>query len=207
VFLSRGIRLPAGRVLVALLLLHLGLQHMRHEIVFAIAVPLLLAEPLARALASPPQRARPGTVVGFAMMAIAIGLVVGAGTLRLSLAVPRGGALVTPQAALDHVPPQLASQPVLNAYGFGGYLIFRGVRPFIDSRAELYGDDFLANYARIVAPETPALTATIGKYRVAWTIFPPDSPVVAVLDLLPGWHRLYADHIAVVHYHDANPKH
>ena len=132
---------------------------------------------------------------------------IGVSALRLSFAFPRGGQNLTPQAALDHVPQALVAAPVLNEYGFGGYLIFRGVRPFIDSRAELYGDRFIADYARIVAPDTRALTAAIETYKIGWTIFPPDSPVVAVLDLLPGWHRLYSDDVAVVHIRDANPKH
>jgi hypothetical protein len=207
VFLSRGVTLPAGRILISLLLLHLALQHMRHQLVFAVAVPLVLAEPLSRALAAKPDAVRRESVSGFASIALALAVILGASTVRLSFTFPRGGQLVAPQAALDHVPHQLAGRPVLNAYGFGGYLIFRGVRPFIDSRAELYGDDFLANYARIVAPETKALTATVSRYKVAWTIFPPDSPVVTVLDLLPGWHRFYSDDIAVVHVRDASPKH
>ncbi len=33
----------------------------------------------------------------------------------------------------------------------------------------------------------------------AWTILPPSNGAVAVLDQLPGWCRLYADDMAVVH--------
>ncbi len=39
----------------------------------------------------------------------------------------------------------------------------------------------------------------LAEYRIAWTIFPPDSQAVAALDRMPGWRRLYADAIAVVH--------
>ena len=35
---------------------------------------------------------------------------------------------------------------MLNDYAFGGYLIFEHVRPFIDARAELYGDPMLSLY-------------------------------------------------------------
>ena len=56
VFLSRGVKLPVGRVLICLLILHLALQHMRHQLVFAVAVPLLLAEPLSRARSIPSPR-------------------------------------------------------------------------------------------------------------------------------------------------------
>ena len=55
VFLSRGVKLPPVRLLILLLLLHLSLQHVRHQILFAMAVPLLLAEPLANALKVRPE--------------------------------------------------------------------------------------------------------------------------------------------------------
>ncbi len=206
VFLSRGVRLPVGRVLICLLLLHLALQHMRHQIVFAVAVPLLLAEPLSRALESKPEAVRTSHALKLVLACAMAAVVIGASVVRLSFPFPRGGQIVTPEAALNHLPQRLAGAHVLNEYGFGGYLIFRGVKPFIDSRAELYGDAFLADYAHIVAPDAKALTSVVEKYHVGWTIFPPDSPVVAVLDLMPGWHRLYADDIAVVHIRDANPK-
>jgi len=206
VFLSRGVRLPVGRVLICLLLLHLALQHMRHQIVFALVVPLLLAEPLSRALESKPEAVRTSYNLKFILACATAAVVIGVSAIRLSFPFPRGGLVLTPEAALNSLPQRLAGTHVLNEYGFGGYLIFRGVRPFIDSRAELYGDAFLTDYARIVAPDAKALNSAIEKYHVGWTIFPPDSPVVAVLDLMPGWHRLYADDIAVVHIRDANPK-
>ncbi len=202
VFLSRGVKLPVFRVLISLLLLHMALQHVRHQLVFAMAVPLLLAEPLSRALDSRTMPANTDRGWDFAWLFAALVLAIGISAARLSLALPRGGDAVTPQAALAHVPQSLAETPMLNDYGFGGYLIFSGRRPFIDSRAELYGDDFLRNYARIVQPDAAALKATLQRYRIRWTIFAPDSPTVALLDLLPGWHRLYADKIAVVHVRD-----
>ena len=32
--------------------------------------------------------------------------------------------------------------------------------------------------------------------------FPRQAPVVKLLDATPGWHRFYADKLAVVHVHD-----
>ncbi len=193
---SRGIRLPAGRIAISLVLLHLALQHMRHQMIFAIAVPLILAEPIAHALGWKSVDARPAARAAwnaaFAVLALAVCVA------RLALPY-RGGAAVAPEAALARVPDQLRAAPVLNDYSFGGYLIFRGVRPFIDSRAELYGDAFLANYARIVRPDAGAIGRTLDTYRIEWTIFAPESPAVTVLDLLPGWRRAYADKVAVIH--------
>jgi len=192
--LSRGVKLPVMRIAMVLVLLYLALSHERHQMVFAAAVPLILAEPVARALRMRAQMWRPR----LAWVLPALALVVAIGALRLALAVPRGGRLVTPQAALAHVPENLRTRPVLNDYGFGGYLIFEGVHPFIDSRAELYGDAFLGNYAKIISPDPKALAAAVARYDIVWSIFPPTSPVVAMLDRTPGWHRVYGDDIAVV---------
>ena len=69
---------------------------------------------------------------------------------------------MTPAAALVHVPSALARAPVLNEYGFGGYLIFKDLRPFIDGRAELYGQDFLKLYDRLSGmPNDAPLKATL----------------------------------------------
>ena len=97
------------------------------------------------------------------------------------------------------------AEPVLNDYSFGGYLIWAGVRPFIDGRADMYGDDFLGRYARITAPEPEALDGTLQRYGIAWTIFPPGQRVTAMMDREPGWRRLYADKFAVVHVRDEAP--
>jgi hypothetical protein len=95
--------------------------------------------------------------------------------------------------------------PVLNDYAFGGYLIWIGVKPFIDSRADLYGSEFLSNYAALATPDKNALASTLAHYHVRWTIFAAGAPVVKLLDAMPGWHRLYADRIAVVHVRQDMP--
>ena len=39
----------------------------------------------------------------------------------------------------------------------------------------------------------------LAQYDIAGTILRPSDPTVVAMDHLPGWHRLYADHYAVVH--------
>ena len=119
-----------------------------------------------------------------------------------ALPIVRGDDPVTPATALAHVPRFVRETPVLNEYGFGGYLIWNGVKPFIDSRADLYGDIFLQNYAAITEPDKDALASTLTYYHMRWTLFSAQSPVVKLLDATPGWHRFYADKLAVVHVHD-----
>ena len=72
------------------------------------------------------------------------------------------------------------------------------MKPYVDSRAEVYGDDFLKAFSGL--EENPALLMKELEARhVAWTLEAPGSQVARALDASPGWTRLYADPTAVVH--------
>jgi hypothetical protein len=87
---------------------------------------------------------------------------------------------------------------VLNSYGMGGYLIFEGVRPYIDGRTDMYGDAFNARYDAAMS-DRAALQALLKEDHIAWTLLDPAAPAVKWLDSEPGWRRLYADRVAVIH--------
>ena len=125
--------------------------------------------------------------------------VVGLVALRLLLPVVRVDGPMAPITALAHVPAALAAEPVFNNYNFGGYLIFNHIKPFIDGRADMYGDVFMHRYLSATLPEKAALEAAFREYGVRWSILATGSPVVALLDAMPQWCRLYADRVAVVH--------
>jgi len=44
-----------------------------------------------------------------------------------------------------------------------------------------------------------AICRAARRVRVGWTLVSAGEPAVILLDLMPGWRRLYADDIAVVH--------
>jgi hypothetical protein len=77
--------------------------------------------------------------------------------------------------------------------------MLEGIRPFIDARAELYNDNFLGAYLKMMRPNRSALEEAFRRYGITWTVLAPGSPAVAVLDMLPGWRRVYADRFAVIH--------
>jgi hypothetical protein len=180
-------------VLILLGLVHLALSHARHQMLLGVAGPLLLAPALAAAWPAKNQSTSPLPAVAAALL-----LALGFG-MRLAIPAPRGQDAISPRAALAHVPPALRTLPVLNDYAYGGYLIWTGIKPFIDSRADLYGDAFLSNYAAIARPDKAALDSSLAHYHVRWTLFRADAPVVRLLDAMPGWRRLYGDKAAVVH--------
>jgi hypothetical protein len=195
--LGRGqVKMPHSRLLLLLGLTWLALAHARHQMLLGVCAPILLADALGQTWPAKNEKHPPL----FAGMA-ALGLVA-LMAVRLAVPVTRGDDPVSPVSALARVPRALRDTPVLNDYAFGGYLIWNRVRPFIDSRADLYGDIFLRDYATIVSPDKDALAAALAFHHARWTIFSADAPVVRLLDATPGWRRFYSDKLAVVHVHD-----
>jgi hypothetical protein len=206
VCLGRGVKVPPVRLGVLLLLLHMTLQHTRHQLLLAVVGSLLLAEPLAVAMGQTALRAgetplpgkttRLGPAIALAHLGLAFLIV------RLIVPIVRVDGPAAPITALAHVPAAVRTQPVLNEYGQGGYLIWQGVRPFIDGRTDFYGDDFMNRFSAATAPDKPALDTLLGRWGVRWTMLSPGNPLVAVMDQRPSWHRIYADRFAIVHVAD-----
>jgi len=193
------VRLRPVRALLILGFLFLALSHARHQMLFGVVAPLLAMPALG---ASWPANTARGYAITMRGTAIALALLLIA---RFVWPATRGEDAVTPVAALAHVPVGLRQQPVLNAYDYGGYLIFQGVKVFIDGRADMYPADFLENYDRLAAGNSDVLPAILARNHIVWTIFQSKSPTALALDRMPGWHRLYGDANAVVHVKDQPP--
>jgi hypothetical protein len=198
--LTGMVRLPPIRLLLLLGLIHAALSHARNEQLLGIVGVLILAEPLGASLgrggAVTLSTAWRGLSAGAALM-VSIAFVV---RVAVPLEPERTGAAFA--ATLTHVPAAVRAQPVLNDYSLGGKLIFQGVRPFIDSRADLYGDAFLTRYRRIIWPEHETLDQALSEYGIAWTIFPSGARIVLMLDHEPRWRRLIDADGVVIHVRD-----
>jgi hypothetical protein len=183
-----------------LLLLHLALQHVRYDQMLGIVGALILAQPLAGAYGQTQAIAagrKPVTAwpVGFA----AAGMAVALAAVRLALPMTPQDGPTAPISAVAAVPPAIARTPVLNDYSFGGYLIDRGIAPFIDSRADMYGDAFLQAYLRLQQPDRAALARVLDERHIGWTLLTAGSPAARAMDEMPGWRRLRADRWSVIH--------
>ncbi|MBD5803302.1 hypothetical protein AZOA_27380 [Azoarcus sp. Aa7] len=208
------VRLPWLRLLLVLGLVHLALQHNRHASVLGLVSPFLIASPLGACLRACRGQggnvesldrifaalAAPARPVALAAVA-AVGLLLGAEVARSDRNNPV--AARTPEAAVQAAFAAGASGPVFNAYGFGGYLIHEGVPVFIDGRADMYGDALLQRYlGAMFLTGSEVLPKLLEEYRIGWTLIEPGTPALALLDRLPGWRRVYADAVAVVHVRD-----
>ncbi len=193
------LRTTITRAAMLLTLLYMAFAHVRYSELLGLAAPLLLLEAIAlvRFRASESEL---DDDLKFDWNAIAVALrVLLGGVAATSLALfsmspTRGGDSYAPEAALDWAMLHNVDGQVLNAYNFGGYLMYRGIPPFIDGRVELYGEDFIARY---FAPDQ--LANLLDEYRIRWTILEPQNPRNVVLDGLPGWRRIYADDRAQIH--------
>jgi hypothetical protein len=206
---ASGVRLPLTRALLLVGLVHMTLQHARHQDLLAIVGPLAAATSFGGSLAARQAAAASSRVrLWFARLAPPAGaparLLALAATMAVALPmlmrpVARADDPVTPGAALGTAERLGLAGPVYNSEAFGGYLIFRDVPSFIDGRVELYGDAFVTQDFQAENGNEPALTALLARYHIGWTLLLPQVGAVGVLDRLPGWERVYADGQAVIH--------
>jgi hypothetical protein len=193
--LIRPVRLKPLRLVLLLGVIHLALHQSRQEMILAIVAPLLLAGPMAAAFPATEQPAPDKERMIWRGAFIVMALVA---ALRLLTPIERIDSPTAPISALATVPPQLRAQPVLNELGFGGFLIFSKVKPFIDGRTDMYGDPFFFNYDSMVEGDGATFDAELPKYGFKWALLPPAAPLVKALAARPDWKKIYSDKFAVV---------
>ena len=187
--LWRGTRVPVGRLLLLLAMLWLAFSQARHQSWFAIVAAVLIPPLLASGKAETRGKLVP-LAIGAAVLLI--------GRLLIPLTPPES--VSNPRSLLAHVPPALKSQPVFNEYSFGGPLILAGIRPYIDGRSELYGDDFMTDYTEIAQGDWDRFNQAVKRYDIRWTMLPQGQfKLRQELDRSPDWQRIYADKIGVIH--------
>ncbi len=187
------------------------MKHIRSIELIGLLAPLFLAQPLAahwrqrqqgkehmQSLDRAFQKLAQPAGHGALLLAIAFGIALPLTLHRVRpLELP---ALVAPVAALEAVRKADIKGPVLNSYGKGGYLIFSGIPAFIDGRADMYREAFLKQYATALELRAPgSLEAVLDKYGITWTLLDAETPAAVLLDRLPGWQRIYADKVTIVH--------
>lgn len=192
--LTRGVRVPLVRALLLLGMVWLTLNHQRHQMLVAITGTMIVCEAIGAMRADNAGVAAPRWL-GWAA---ALGVVV-LSLIRLTLPAQPIESERNPASALVQVPADLRQQPVLNDYGAGGFLVWHGVRPFIDGRTDMYGDAFMARYQGAINQPARKLDPVLQAYGVKWTFLETGSDVVAEMDRRSGWERIYADRFITVH--------
>jgi hypothetical protein len=180
--------------------------HRRFLVIFVVLYTPWLAKLLSRWMPSyRPEKDKP----------VLNGLVIAAAILGLVVFFPTRQALnqVTaenyPVGALEYLETHLVPEPMLNEYGWGGYLIYKrspGHKVFIDGRADIYEySGVLADYQDIMLLKPDSL-ALLRKRDIRSCLLPRQSPLRTVLAGLPDWAIVYQDKISTLFVrHDISP--
>ena len=102
-----------------------------------------------------------------------------------------------PVCAVDYIQRSNLTRHIYNDFGFGGYLIFRGVKTFIDGRIDqLFQGGFLERAARASSQGT--LSELLKEYGISVALVKPKSRDVLQIERIPGWFRAYSDDTTIV---------
>ncbi|MFN4140917.1 hypothetical protein [Aestuariivirga sp.] len=211
VFMSlvSGFRLGIARALFIAVMLHLFLTHLRYAYIMFPTLPIVVAPAIAAQfprLSAAHWRAQPrdrlehmaswhfkSIIAGLAAL---LAVMAALQAFVLPTAPPESIAATT---ALAYVKSKKVSGNVMNAYNYGGALIYNGIPTFIDGRADqLFLGGFTKQFA--YGPDNEAdMIEALRKYNIRWTLLYPDDPRTALLDKLPGWKRAFEDKFTVIH--------
>jgi hypothetical protein len=107
-----------------------------------------------------------------------------------------------PSAAVEFLRAHDEADRVFNAYGWGGYLIWKLYpqrRVFIDGRADVYGDALVERYLSAEGGER-GWHATLDEYDINAAMLAPDAPLASLLATDAGWRKVYEDKQAVIFF-------
>lgn len=109
-----------------------------------------------------------------------------------------------PQKAVGYLRQHPVGGPMLNEYGWGGYLIWSlspNHRVFIDGRADIYEyGGVLSDYMSIthLKPDTLPL---LRKHGVEACLIQSEAPLGTLLAAMPDWEQVYRDELSVIYVH------
>jgi hypothetical protein len=104
-----------------------------------------------------------------------------------------------PVTAVSYLEEQNFGEPVLTPDYWGGYLIYRlypQTKVVIDDRHDLYGEEFLKSYLKMMHVE-PGWQDFIGEHNVHLILVPRDSALANILRETGNWKAMSEDDVAV----------
>jgi hypothetical protein len=204
-----GVKLPFRRLLITIGLTYLMFAHVRFTALFALVVPLLLLAPLTsqfpflrlqnqleterhlfERLAAISQRLLPPVCVLLLSGVAAFAAYGPPVATRPNM---------TPAGAVDYIRKEHLTGNIYNFYAFGGYLIFEGMKTFVDGRSDqLFGNGFLARLVKTTRELPKNFVPLLSEYNVSIALVVPNSLEAQELERSPLWQKVYSDRISVV---------
>ena len=181
-------------------MLALALLQARHQAMLAIVAAMLLPEGFATTVDAPGDADRRRKAILLALAAAPM-LV----AIRALLPLQPVENEANPWHLIASVPPKLRSQPVLNSYSMGGPMILSGIRPYIDGRGDMYGDDLVLGFASISNGNRAAFDEAVRRWDIRWAILPRQAVKLRALLDRSGWRPVVSDKVGVIYVRDAGP--
>jgi hypothetical protein len=100
-----------------------------------------------------------------------------------------------PVGSVDFLVHRGITEPIFSTDAWGGYLIYRLYpqgRVVVDDRHDLYGEDFLKRYLKILRVE-PGWEEALAGMHADWVLAPHGSALANILRLAGGWRAMYED--------------
>jgi hypothetical protein len=105
-----------------------------------------------------------------------------------------------PVEAVNYLEKYNLNGPVLSPDYWGGYLIYRlypKTRVVVDDRHDLYGEQFLKFYLKMVHGER-GWEEFLEAHEASCALLPRDAALASLLAQTKGWKQVYADGVAII---------
>ena len=185
-------RLQWVRWLLLAILLGLALLQVRHQAMLAIVAAMILPQGFARG-------AKPAAAADRLSLRIALGGAALLIAMRAIMPLQPPDNEANPWKLIAAVPPQLRSQHVLNGYSMGGPLILSGIRPYVDGRGDMYGDELVVGYSRIAHGDELLFSRAVQRWNIRWAMLPLRSRLIPVLQRSSDWRLVARDKVGVIY--------
>jgi hypothetical protein len=208
-----GVKIRFMRLVIVTILFYMMLVYIRMAPIFALLTPIMIASSVrAQFPFLSLESQQHDQFFGLLLRAwrpryalILSLLLIGSSLLMFSARAIGPRESIHPVAAVDYILRTDPSARVYNDFSFGGYLIFRGVKTFIDGRTDqLFGGGFLSRTFGSPNKPNDEFLEVLDEYKVSSALVRPESGQAKKLDRAPSWQRQYADDVAVVYQRSAS---
>jgi hypothetical protein len=186
---KRWRNLPPLRILLLAGLSVMAIMHARHQMLFAIVGLLVVLPMLNPAVMPRPAMQRASWFWPAVALLIAV---------RLAVPYQFKEHSSYPLTLLAKVPDEIRRLPVYNEYSQGGPLVMLGIRPYIDGRADMYGDELTFRARAITRGDIVKFREDAERYNIGWVLLEFDDGLMPRLEREPGWRKFAEDKHAVV---------
>lgn len=194
-----GIKLPLFRMVFILGLIHLSLKHIRHSAdILSFVSPLVLAKPFSQQLSSVSNVKinelfdlnNFQKIIGLSFIILLFIYLNNFQAIEDKKNIKIGKILTS----LSLNKQQLGN--VLNSYNFGGILIHYDHETYIDSRMEVYGENFIEHYFDSIhfINGSTSLENLLKENHIQWTFFETTQVINTYMETKKDWSKLYSDH-------------